>query len=65
MERTQKIIIMLLIVAILFSVFSIIIALNTTNISVPKGRVNAQAVSGEGSGGVRLIVERNPSGAVK
>jgi len=62
MERTQKIIVLLLIIAILFSVFSIIIAINTSNVSIPKGNINAQAIGGEGSGGIRLIVEGTGGG---
>jgi len=65
MERTQKIIVLLLIIAILFSIFSIIIAINTSNISIPKGKVSAQVVNGEGNGGVKLVVENNPSGVVR
>jgi hypothetical protein len=57
MERSHKIIVLLLVLAIIFSVVSIAINLFASNITVPD-RVTGQVV-GDSGGGVSFVVERN------
>ena len=59
MDKTQRIIVILLILAILFSVASIFISFSVTNIKIPESNsppaVTGQ-VAGESAGGLRLEV---------
>ena len=58
MEKTQRIILTILIVAILFSAASIFISYNTLkNIGKPS-RVVGHVTGGDGGAGLNLVVER-------
>jgi biopolymer transport protein ExbD len=54
MNQTQKFIVMLLVLAILFSATSIFVSFSALNIDIPQ---RAVAGSGANSGGVNLVVE--------
>ncbi len=56
MDRTQTIVVALLIIAILFSAVSVFVSINATNFKIPQKQVTGQVVSG-GSGGVGLAIE--------
>ena len=60
MERANKIIVLLLVLAILFSIVSIAINLFAANITVPEVKTTASAVSN--NGGVSLVIEGNNAG---
>lgn len=60
MDKTQSIIVALLIIAILFSVISIIINFSVSNINIPKAKVAGHASSIDaGNSGISLIVEKS------
>ncbi|MBS3064746.1 MAG: hypothetical protein J4472_02945 [DPANN group archaeon] len=66
MDKTQGIIVALLIIAILFSVISVIINLSVSNINIPKAKTAGQVSSIDaGNGGINLVVERNNAGSEK
>jgi len=66
MDKAQSIIVALLIIAILFSVISVIINLNVSNIDLPKVKVVGRASSIDaGNGGIGLVVEENNIGSGK
>ena len=58
MDKKEKIIIIMLILAILFSILSIIISLSNPNVSIPKGNASYNG-GGKGSGDIKLFVEGN------
>lgn len=63
MKTTQKIIVLLLVLAIVFSVFSIVVSLNASKIDVSQVRPTVVNVIRDTedtqSGGVAFIVERS------
>ncbi len=61
MDKTQKIIVVLLIVAILFSVVSVIISLSVNNVRFPEIKV-AQPRPNSASGEIGLFIEGNNAG---
>ena len=65
MEKTQKIIVVLLIVAIVFSVISTILNLSLINFEFQPVNIKipGNAVAGNPNGNVVLTVERNPESA--
>ena len=62
MEKIHKIIITLLILAILFSIFSVIINLSISNISVLKYKADNK-ISKRGAGEINFYVEENNLGS--
>ncbi len=58
MDRTQTIVVALLIIAILFSAVSVFVSINATNFKIPQKQVTGQVVSG-GNGGVGLAIENS------
>jgi uncharacterized membrane protein len=60
MERSNKIIVVLLVLAILFAVVSIAINLFAANITIPEIKTTGQVVSGGSS--VNIIIEGNNVG---
>lgn len=66
MDKTQGIIIALLIIAILFSVLSILINFSVSDINIPKAKVAGKVSSiDSGSGAINLVVEKNNAGGNK
>ena len=61
MDRTQTIVVALLIIAILFSAVSVFVSINAANFKIPQKQVTGQ-VAGGGSGGVEFSVERSDLG---
>ena len=64
MDKKEKIIIIMLILAILFSTFSVIISLGVSKFDIPKfGRpASGQVIGGSGDGGIGFIVESGSGG---
>jgi uncharacterized membrane protein YqiK len=60
-DKTQRIITLLLIIAILFSVFSIVISYNAAKIEIPNGSVSGKVID-ESGGGVKFYVEGERDG---
>ncbi len=56
MDNTKKVLFVLLILAIVFSVTSIFISFSALNLDIPNGKTTG-AVVGSGSAGVNLYVE--------
>ena len=61
MDKTQKIIVALLIIAIVFSVFSIFFSVSVSNVNIPE-RENVTPGELGGEGNVFLMIEGSPSG---
>ena len=59
MEKTQKIIVALLILAIVFSVISIIVSMGALNVRAPESAKATGYSVDNTQGQVRLVVERN------
>jgi hypothetical protein len=58
MDRTQRIIVLLLVLAIVFSGISIIVSFTALNVDIPSR--SSGRVIGESSGGVSLTIEKPP-----
>ena len=57
----EKIIAILLILAILFSVASVVFNLNTSELKKESSSVSGEVVSGNPSGGINIVIEGNPN----
>ena len=66
MNKTQKIIIAVLILAILFSSLSIFISFSAMKLYYPQKDISGRAVSSGNAGGIQLVVESstNSKGAI-
>ena len=58
MNKSQKLIVMLLVLAILFSGVSIIVSFTALNIDIP--RLGTSKIIAESGGGISLTVEKPP-----
>ena len=63
MDKT-KVIVVLLILAIVFSIMSIIISFSVSNISLPGKSVNLRSSTSGAAGNVVFVVEGNRAGGV-
>ena len=61
MDKTQRVVMVLLILVILFSVISIFVSLNVLEFVVPQEGVSEGVFSSGDFGGVDLVVESRPS----
>ena len=64
-DRSKKLIIALLILAILFSVVSLVISFGVSNFDIPEFRrpASGQVIGGSGEGGLNFVVESSSGGA--
>jgi len=60
MDKSKRVIVVLLVLAILFSVASIYISVSVSNLNLPRGGVSGNAVGNSG-GGISLVVESSNS----
>ena len=60
MEKTQKIVIFLLVMSILLSTVSVIVSLSALNINLPDIRPTHRSDEGGSNGQITLIVEKAP-----
>jgi hypothetical protein len=59
MEKAQKVIVVLLVLAVLFSGVSIFVSYAVLNVDLPDGSTTGQSISEEG-GGISLSIEKPP-----
>lgn len=63
MDRNQKLIVLLLVLAIIFSFASVLISMNVAKIELPGRDFSGNAIRADENGGIGLVVEaNNPAG---